>query len=129
MPIALVDRVQRPPRRFVGMTIRARIRSAHLHRQVGTRNADTVIATRVDDHVGARRHMTLDAARARRSDLVEVMCRRVVLRRRMALHANVVAIGAKPRAVRLVTITASDAGVEHPALDERTVLVVLLFYL
>ena len=88
-----------------------------------------MIAARIDHHVGARRHVTFDAARARRSHLVEMMRRRVVLLRRMTLRTEGVAVRAKFRAVRIVTIAARHAGVEHPALDEGAVLVVLLLYL
>ncbi len=129
VPVPLGDRIRRPFRRLVGVTIGACVGSAEFHRQVGTRNADTMISTRVDDHVRARWHVTLDASRAGRSNLVKVMRRRIILLRRVTLRANTVALGPKPRTVRLVTIAARHAGMEHPALDEGSVLVVLLLYL
>ena len=45
----------------------------------------------------------------------------------MTLHTKVVAGGTKRGTVRFVTIAACNSGVEHPALDERTVFVILLF--
>ena len=45
------------------------------------------------------------------------------------MRANIVAVRAKLETVRLVTIAAGDTGVEHLALGEGTVLVVLLLYL
>jgi hypothetical protein len=44
----------------------------------------------------------------------------------MALKTNSVAVRSKLQAVRLVAIAAGHSGIEHPALDERTVLVYLI---
>ena len=88
-----------------------------------------MIAARINNHVCPRWHVTLDALRARRSYFVEMMFRRIILLRGMTLHAKVVAAGTKRGTVRLVTIAAGHAGMEHPALDKGAVFVVLLFYL
>ena len=45
------------------------------------------------------------------------------------MHTNVVAGRAQLETVRLVTIATGHSGMIHPALDERSVFVVLLFYL
>src|SRR5208283_3167703 len=129
IPVPLVHGIQRPLGRLVRVAIAARVGSAELHRLVGARNADAVISTRIDDHVRARWHVTFDALRARRSDFVEMMLWRIVLLSGMALHTNVVAGGADFETVRFVAIAAGHAGMEHPALDERAVFVVLLLYL
>ena len=97
--------------------------------KVGTRNPDAVIPTRIDDHICARWHVTLDASRARRSHFVKMMCRRIVLLRRMTLRAHTVASAPQPGTVRLVAIAARHARMEHSALAEGAVFVVLLFYL
>ena len=108
------------------MAIGARIWSSELHRQVRARNTDAVITARIDHHVRACWHVTCDALRASRSGLVEMMARRIVLLRGMALLTNTVALGPKFEAVRLVTIATRDASMEHPALDERPIFVVFL---
>src|SRR6266404_3531238 len=100
------------------MAIVARVRRAQLYRQVGARNADAVISARIDNHVSARWHVAFDASRARRSDFVEMMFRRIVLLCGVTPHTNVVAALTEHRTVWLVTIAARYAGMEHPALDK-----------
>ena len=46
-----------PLRCLVAMTIVARIRGAERDGKIGPRDAKAVIMARIDDHVGARRHM------------------------------------------------------------------------
>src|SRR5208283_716541 len=127
--VPFVHRIQRPPGGLVKVAIGARVGSAQLHRQVGARNPYAVIATRIDHHVGPRWHVTLDTARAGRSDFVEVMFRRVILLCEMTLQTDTVAVCAKLGTVRLMAIAARHAGLEHPALNEGAVFVVLLLYL
>src|SRR6266436_6772035 len=88
-----------------------------------------MITARIDDHVRARWHVTLDASRACRSHLMEMMRRRIVLLCGVTLHTHTVAICPKPGTVRLVTIAARHTRVEHSALDEGPVFVVLFLYL
>src|SRR6266851_2542260 len=111
------------------MAIVARVRSAALQRQVGAWNSDTVISTLIENHVCARWHVAFDASCARRIYFVEMMFRRIVLLCGMTLHTKIVAGDPKRGTVRLVTIAASNSGVEHPALDEGAVLVIFLLYL
>ena len=108
------------------MTPGTRVRDADLYREFGARNADTVIAPRIHDHVGLRRHMTFYTSRAGRPGLVEMVPRGIVFVRRMALKTNPVAFHSKLQTMRLVAIAAGHPSVEHPALDERTVLVYLI---
>ena len=111
------------------MAIAACVRRAQLYRQVRPRNAEAVISTLIDNHICPSWHVTFDALRARRSWFVKMMLRRIVLLCGMALHTKVVAGGTKLETMRFVTIAAGHPGMEHPALDERAVFVVLLFYL
>src|SRR5262249_27025022 len=57
--------------------------------------------------------------RTRAAGLMEVMRGGVVLRRRVALGADLIARGAQRSAVRLVAVAAGDAGRVHAALEER----------
>ncbi len=66
--------------------------------------------------------MTIDAAHACRFRFVEVMLRRIVLLREMALQTDTILFCAKLEAERFVAIAAGYTGMEHPALDERAVI-------
>ena len=57
---------------------------------------------------------------------MEIVLRGIVFVRRMALKTNPVAFRSKLQAMRLVAIAAGHPSIEHPALDERTVLVYLI---
>ena len=102
------------------------IRHAQIDREVRTRSSHTVIATLVYDHVYSRRHMTIDALSTSRTNVVEMMLRRVVSRR-MTLSAETVALRAGERTVWLMAIAAGNSRMEHPALDEGSVLVDFIF--
>src|ERR1700687_6348310 len=93
-----------------------RVWDADLHRELGARNADTVIAPRIHDHVGPRRHMTLHASRAGRPGLVEIVLRGIVFVSRMAMKTNPVALRSKLQAMRLVALAAGHPSSEDSAL-------------
>ena len=113
------------------MALRAGVRRPHRYRQVGTRDAEAVVAARVDLHVGPRRHVATHAARSRGVLRVEVVFRRVVtggrqrrkpLDRRLpvALQTDPVAFGAQPEAVRIVAVRTAHASGVHSTLNERS---------
>src|ERR1700730_9140023 len=95
-----------------------RVWDADLHRELGARNADTVIAPRIHDHVGPRRHMTFHASRAGRLGLVEMMPHGIAFLRRMAPTRSPTTFRAKLQTMRLVAIAAGHSSMEHPALNE-----------
>src|SRR5262249_2438274 len=129
------DRVGRPPGWAVRVACGARIRRSDLRGEIGPRDADGVIAARVDHHVALRRHGAVDAERTRRAGGVEVVCRRVVVpgdepgealpvgRALMAADAERVAVGKECGAMRVVAVGAADTGLVHPALAEGAILV------
>ena len=88
-----------------------------------------MIVAGVDLHGRDGRHVAGDAGRAGRARAVEVMLRHGVLRRQMALPADAVAGLPKLQRVRLVAIATGDALREHPALEERAVVVDLAAHL
>ena len=71
--------------------------------------------------------MTFDASRPRRSGPMEVMGRRIVFARGMALEADAISWRAQLEAVRLMAIAAGHPGMKHSALDKGAVLVNLAF--
>ena len=85
-----------------------------------------MIAARIDDHIGALGHVAVGAEGAGRAGLVMRMGGDIELRRLMALQADPVAGRPQARAVRLVAIGAGDAGMVHPALQERAVFIDLV---
>ena len=114
LAVPLVHRRGGPVGLAVGVALRAGIRAAERHRQVGTRHADAVVAPRVDHHVVLRRHVALDALRALRARLVEVMLLRVERGGVVAARAQRIAFGAQLQRVRLVAVHAGDAALVHP---------------
>ena len=107
----------------IGVTGRAGVRRTGRRGQVRPRNAKAVVPSRIDLHVGARRHVTGDAGRAGAARVVVMMLGRVVARCRVAARAQRVPGGAKCGRVRLVTIAAGHARMRHPALQEGSVVV------
>ena len=79
-----------------------------------------MVVARVDEHVASRRHVAAGAFGAPTAGTVKVMRRDVVLRRRVALGADLVAGRAQLLAVGLVAVAAGDAGGVHPTLEERS---------
>ena len=90
VPVPRLDRLLGPRGGSVRVAPVARVRHAEPDRQVGARDADAVIAPRIDDHVRRRRHVAAHAPRAGRGLVVEVVRRRRVLRG-VALQAERVA--------------------------------------
>jgi hypothetical protein len=78
-----------------------------------------VIAAFVHHHVRARRHVAAHAACAVGAGGVEVVLRAVEHLPVVALAAQRVALGAQPRRVRIVAVTAGDPARRHLALQER----------
>ena len=110
--------VRRPGRCGTG----AGVRRSDGHRQVGPRHAEAVIAPLVDDHVGLRRHVAVDALRAGAARLVMGDAPRTSNFAGMWHCAQSALPSARScRAVRLVAVRAGDAGMVHPALQERAV--------
>ena len=91
----------------------ARVRHAELHREIRPRDAEAVIVARVDDHVRRRRHVAADAVGAARARRVEVMLRRLVLLGGVAAETDLAPRRPQLAAVRIVTIGARHALVEH----------------
>ena len=116
-------------RRFVRMAIVASVGGAEFHRQVRSRNPQTVIVPRIDDHVGARRHMTRRAADRRLYGFMMAMSGGGVLVGRVTLQTDAVTGCSQFVAVRIVAIAAGDARREHPALLERAVIVDFVLHL
>src|SRR5271166_2179207 len=86
-----------------------------------------MVAARIDDHIGAGRHMTFDAPTRFGSRRMKVMARRIILLGEVTLEANRISIGAQVCAMRIMAVAASDAFMEHSALNERAVLVYFSF--
>ena len=114
-----VHRRRRPFRLAIGVALGAGVGTAERNRQVGARHADAVVAARVHHHVIARGHVALDALRARRSRLVEVVLSRVERGGFVAAGAQGVAFGAQLERVRVVAVHAGDAALGHLGLQER----------
>ena len=87
--------------------------------EIGARNRDAVIAAFVNHHVRARGHVAIHAACAIRARGVEVVLRAIEGLSVVALGAQRVSLGAQPRRVRIVTMTAGDPARRHLALQER----------
>jgi hypothetical protein len=104
----------------------AGIRGADGRRGERLGDAEAVVAARVDDHVGALRHVARGAFGTLGVHGVVVVLGRVELGRLVALEADAVLLEAELEAVRLVAVAAGDALVEHAALEERAVLVYLV---
>src|SRR4029453_494621 len=79
-----------PTRIAIRMAAITGVRNAERHAPIGPRNANAVIVPRIDLHVRGVRHMTRHAARADTAGLMEMMCRRVVLRRAVTLSTHAV---------------------------------------
>ena len=123
------DRVGRPLRGLLRVTVVAGVRRAHLRGDIGPRDAHRVVVPGVDPHVRRRRHVACRARRAGRALGVVRVLRRVELRRQMALGADGVAWGPQLQRVRLVTVRAGDSLRVHPALHERAPVVDLVAHL
>src|SRR5271165_5152618 len=83
--------VRGPLRRLVGVAAVAGVGRAERDAEVGARDPHAVIAARIDDHIGAGRHVTRDALRASRIRRVPMVGGNIVFFRRMALGADPIA--------------------------------------
>jgi hypothetical protein len=72
----------------------------------------------IDEHVGPGRHVAINAPRAGRSGRVKVMPRRIVSGGDMASGAKAVSFCPQAQAMRIMTIAASNAFMEHATLNE-----------
>ena len=123
--------LRRPCGRLLVVAAGAGVWRAERDGQVGTRDAETVVAARVDLHVGARRHVAAHATGAGGARLVEVVRRRVVtlwrqpresLQRRIpvALETDAIALRAQRQPMGIMAIRTPHSRLVHPALDERS---------
>lgn len=127
MPEPLLDLLRGPACRAAGVAAVAGVGHPQLHRQIRPGNAEAVIATRVHAHVGGRRHVALDAPRSRRVRTMKVVLRARVGLRRMASQTDAVPVSGDLRPVGVVAVAATHPFGEHPALEERAVLIHLTF--
>jgi hypothetical protein len=104
----------------------ARVRRAQSHRQIGSRDANAMVVSGVDFHVRRVGHVTRRALRSRTSSRVKVVGWRVERGRPMTPGARSIAGRAELLRMRVVTIRARHAGMVHPALEERAVVVDLV---
>src|SRR5690606_33492704 len=107
-----------PVRLAVGMAPGAGVWGTQLSGQVGARYGNVVIAARVDDHIVTLRHMTADTLGATRIGSMVMMRGPIELCRQVAAAAQCITLGTQRLAVRLMTITAGNAGGMHAALGE-----------
>ncbi len=118
--VMLAHRFGCPFRRAVLVTRAAGVRHADRGTEIRAWNAEAVVVPGIDDHVRLGRHVTRDALAAGRSRLVEVMARRLVLRRQVALAAHLTARRPQLGRVWLMAVAAGHTGRMHPARQERT---------
>ncbi|MNO62954.1 hypothetical protein D3C76_536390 [compost metagenome] len=130
-----VDRRRRPLRLAILVAVGARVGAGGLGRKVRAWDAQAVIATRVDHHVGLGRHVAVDALRPRRVDRMVMVRFTVVVpglqagearQRRLAvmtLQAEAVTLDFYLGGMRVVTVATADPGGEHLALGERAVFI------
>ena len=120
-PSPFTDTRGRPGRVAVGVAIGARVGRADGLGQIGTRYAKAVVATVVDDHVGARPHVAVDAAGL--LGLMACVVFRGECRRHVTLGTDLVGSGPGHELVRMrvVAVGAGHARAIHAALQERAV--------
>ena len=70
-----VQDVGRPCRTLILVATGARVGRVDNGGEVGSGNAETVIPSIIDDHVGSGRHVAVDAERTRAARFVQVMIR------------------------------------------------------
>ena len=127
--VPALNRLCRPFRRLVLVTVVAGVRRSEPDGEIGPRNAQRVVVARVDDHVGAGRHVAGGAADGRIDARVPVVRGDSVFLRRVALQTDAVAGEFQPGTVRIVAVAAGDALGEHLALLERAVIVDFILHL
>jgi hypothetical protein len=115
------DLLRGPSGTLVGMALRAGIGRSDRRREIGTGDADAVVAPVVHSHVGFRGHMAIDALRTGAALRVMMVFRDIEFRWQMALRAEPIALLAERQTVRLMTIGTGDTGMIHAALDERAI--------
>ena len=107
---------------LVGVAVRCRRSACRcLTRQIGTRDADAVIAARIDDHVGLGRHVAGDALRAGAAGRVVMVLDVSNFAGRWHCAQRALPSARRSRRVRVVAVGAGDAGAVHAALQERAV--------
>jgi len=83
-----------------------------------------MIVALVDHHIVLGRHVALHTGRAGRSRPMEVMGRRIILRRLMATDAEIIPFRQGSHRVGMMAVRASHVVVVHLTLNERTILIV-----
>jgi len=119
VPVPAPHGIGRPLRAALLVTAVAGVRHAERRGEIGARDAQGVIAARIDHHVARRGHVTAHAPRRVRRRGVEVVLPAVVPRRRVTPGAERIAVGTQLLGVRIVAIAAGHAAPVHPALEER----------
>jgi hypothetical protein len=111
------------------MSVTARIPRSEPYRYVGPRDAETVIMSRVDDHIGAGWHVAGCAGERWSGALMAMMRFSRIFRGRVALQADTVTGKTQGCAVRFMTVAAGNTGREHFTLFERSVIVDFILHL
>ena len=104
------------------MTAIAGVGDAHFYGQIRAGNAETVIMARVHHHIGGGRCVTGHAIHALGADRVEMVLRRLVFCRQVALQTDLAARRTQLATVRFVAVAATHPFHLHFALQERTVI-------
>ncbi len=120
VPVPLLNMVGGPLWALLVVALVAGIRRTQADTQVWPRNADTVIAPRVDFHVGGGRHMAVNA-RAANGSAMEMVFGRLVLVGLMTLQAHAVTRQTQFQRMGVVAVAAGHAGLIHLALQEGAV--------
>jgi hypothetical protein len=108
----------RPVLGLPGVAGRAGIGRADRRRDIGTGDAECVVAPPIHAHVGHRWHVAGDAFRPRATRRVPMMLRHIEARGQVALRADGIALRAQATAVRVMAVGADDTGALHAALRE-----------
>jgi hypothetical protein len=123
----LIDVTLGPLGALLRVTAGARIGRADLRGKRGTREPESMVCAFIDHHVGALRHVTVGTEAAIGPGLVKIMLRVVIGRGFVASGAQRVALGTELSGVSVVTVAADHARRVHPALQERSVDIDLVF--
>ena len=112
------DKVLGPLMRFIFVAFVAGVWRSEFFGEVGTRDAYTVIAAGIDDHVGSLRHMALNATCTCGVGIVEMMRAGSKYLIKMTPVTQTITLGIDLHAVRFMTVKADDTFVEHFALQK-----------
>ena len=100
----------------------ASVGDAHFYGQIRAGNAEAVVMARVHHHVGGSRRVTGHAIHALGIDRVEMVLRRLVFRRQVALQTDFATRRAQLATVRVRGSRRNSPSRLHLALQERTMI-------